>query len=351
MEITDCRDLTSLQALLFMIMFLQSSAGLSTCYSHIGIALRSAIRMGLHRSLPNDFDPIEREVRKRIFWVVRKMDTYVGALLGLPAMLSDDDIDQDMPLEVDDDFITSSRVLDMPPGRVSVMAAFNAHTRLARILAKTVKYVYPIKGLDHVQDKSSQSYVVNDAKIREIEQDLQEWKENLPMALRPGGEAPPELARYVYMRFCRLAADKLLRIQQLIRMSYAHMQMFLYRPFLHYVSPNLQSKAIDQRSYACAAACVSVSRNIVHITGEMKKGGLLVGAYWFYMYTTFFAIMALVYFVLENPQGPTSKAILRDAYEGKETLAGLAKRSMAADRCSITLAVRAAIRISIIDHC
>ncbi len=122
-------------------------------------------------------------------------------------------------------------------------------------------------------------------------------------------------------------------------MAYAHIQMFLYRPFLHYVSPPVKAKPVDKRSYACAAACVSVSRNIVHITGEMKKRGLLTGAYWFYMYTTFFAILSLVFFVLENPQSPTSKDILRDAYEGKDTLASLAQRSMAADRCSKTLAV------------
>ena len=136
-----------------------------------------------------------------------------------------------------------------------------------------------------------------------------------------------------------LVANNFHRIQQLLRMAYAHIQMFLYRPFLHYVSPTVKAKSVDKRSYACAAACVSVSRNIVHITGEMKKRGLLVGSYWFYMYTTFFAILSLVFFVIENPQSPTSKDILRDAHEGKETLASLAQRSMAADRCSKMLAV------------
>jgi len=72
------------------------------------------------------------------------------------------------------------------------------------------------------------------------------------------------------------------RVQQLLRLSYAHVQMMLYRPFLHYVSDKAcVGKQIDERAYACAAACVSVSRNIVHITTEMKKRGLLVGAYWF----------------------------------------------------------------------
>lgn len=123
-------------------------------------------------------------------------------------------------------------------------------------------------------------------------------------------------------------------------MGYAHVQMMLYRPFLHYVSPRLNSaKTADDRSYACAAACVSVSRNIVHIFTELKKRGLLVGAYWFSMYTTFFAILSLVFFVLENPDNQGTQEILADAMAGKETLKSLAERSMAADRCSVALEV------------
>lgn len=129
------------------------------------------------------------------------------------------------------------------------------------------------------------------------------------------------------------------RVQQLLRMAYAHAQMMLYRPFLHYVSTTCKSKVVDKRSYACAAAAVSVSRNIIHITSEMKKRGLLKGAYWFQMYTSFFAILSLVFFALENPDNQTSQDVLRDAKEGKDTLEQLAKRSMAADRCTHTLNV------------
>lgn len=125
-------------------------------------------------------------------------------------------------------------------------------------------------------------------------------------------------------------------------MSYAHVQMMLYRPFIHYVSNACEYKTtnVDKRSYACAAACVSVARNIVHITSEMKRRGLLVGSYWFVMYTTYFAILSLVFFILGNPDSPTAKEILKDAMEGRDTLAALAKRSLAADRCTHSLAVR-----------
>src|SRR5436190_3180962 len=130
------------------------------------------------------------------------------------------------------------------------------------------------------------------------------------------------------------------RMRQLLRIGYAHVQMAMYRPFLHYVTGGSRGREVDKRSYACAAACVSVARNVVHITAGMKKKQLLNGSYWFTMYTTYFAILSLLFFILENPDAATAKdGILRDALEGKNALAGLAKRSMAADRCAQSLDV------------
>lgn len=122
-------------------------------------------------------------------------------------------------------------------------------------------------------------------------------------------------------------------------MAFGHAQLLLYRPFLHYVSQINKEKTLDQRAYACASACVSVSRNIVHISTEMRKKGVMSGAYWFSMYTTFFAVVSILYFVCENPTSPTSFELLRDAVEGKEVLAYFSSRSIAADSCSVALKV------------
>ncbi len=123
--------------------------------------------------------------------------------------------------------------------------------------------------------------------------------------------------------------------------------MMMYRPFLHYVSQGYETRDVDRRSYACAAACVSVARNIVHITIEMKRRGLLIGSHWFAMYTTYFSILSLVYFVLENPRSATGREIMKDAIKGRDMLASLAKRSMAADRCSHSLMVSLVCRLLI----
>ena len=185
-DIMECRDITSLQAVLFMVIFLQSSTNPSTCHSYIGIALRSSLRMGLHRNFISNFSPIERETRRQIFWIVRKLDTSVSALLGLPEILSSDDIDQELPLEVDDEFITRDAVLPMPAGKLSLIAASNAHTRLMHILARVTKYIYPIQELKQCVQETWKG---------RIERDLQEWLGRLPMALRPGVAGPPELLR------------------------------------------------------------------------------------------------------------------------------------------------------------
>lgn len=180
-----------------MILFLQSSAKLSQCYAYVGVALRSALRMGLHRShrsFARTFNPIEAETRKRVFWTVRKMDIYIGAMLGLPQTLSEEDIDQDLPVEVDDEYITENGILPMPEGTTAVITAFNAHLKLVQLLTKIVRNVYPIRAKD-AQSTTDKSYTVPFSVIRDIENDLENWKANLPAGLDPCKDPNPRLMR------------------------------------------------------------------------------------------------------------------------------------------------------------
>ncbi|TLD20426.1 hypothetical protein PspLS_08335 [Pyricularia sp. CBS 133598] len=327
-DITECRDLVSLQALLFMILFLQATSNLSGCYAFLGIALRAALRMGLHRHLPHvQLTPIEDESRRRVFYAIRCMDTYVSALLGFPILLQDTDIDQPLPTEVDDEYITKDAILKPPPGKTSFFEAMNAHVRLMKILAKIIKDIYPMRGMDEsiVKKKTNganATYMISYSAIKAIELELQQWYEQLPINWRPSPEGPSEV----------------IRVRSLLRFSYAHVQMMLYRPFLHYSSPRLSAgKHVDERYYACAAACISVSRNIIHIGMEIRKQAVLTGPYWFILYTEFFAILSLAFYALENPDKAGIPEILADAHAGRELISGLSRMSLAADRVTDAL--------------
>ncbi|KAF4120313.1 Fungal trans [Geosmithia morbida] len=324
-DITDCRDLTSLQALVFTIFFMQASSNLSACYAFVGIALRSALRMGLHRHLKHShIDTIEDETRRRVFYVIRQMDIYVSTLLGFPLLLSIEDIDQPYPSEVDDEYLLPGRIPQPQPGATSFFVAFNAHTRLMEILAKITKYVYPMNGPAQGVKSSNpvSSYSVSYSRIKDIEADLHSWYEQLPEHWRPSPDGSVEVVR----------------VRHLLRFIYAHVQLVLYRPFLHYVSPRLgQGTKVDELSYACAAAAISVSRNIVHIGLEIRKQRVLSGPYWFMLYTEFFAVLSLVFYAIENPEKPGSAEVLADAWAGRRMIAELADRSLSADRVTESL--------------
>ncbi|KAK0621332.1 fungal-specific transcription factor domain-containing protein [Bombardia bombarda] len=324
-DVAECRDMISLQGLVYMILFLQATSNISGCYAFLGIALRSSLRMGLHRHLTHaKITPIEDETRRRVFYVVRQIDTYVSAILGFPMLLHDEDVDQPAPTEVDDEYITKDAILTPPPGTPSFFQAFNAHKKLMTMLAKVIKYIYPLKGVEDCVkgQRPNATYMISYARIKEMERELVEWYEELPIYWRPSPDGPMEV----------------IRVRTLLRFAYAHVQMMLYRPFLHYVSPRLTAgKKIDDRYYNCAAAGISLSRNIVHIGIEIQKQSVLIGPYWFILYTEFFAILSLVFYVLENPDKPGSTEILADAQAGRDVIASLAQRSLAADRVTNAL--------------
>jgi len=109
-------------------------------------------------------------------------------------MLSDDDVDQEFPTEVEDEFITPEGIKPMPAGIFPLLKATNASTRLTHTLRKVVRYIYPIKGLDSAS--LDQRYTISHRRIRELERDLQNWMDELPMDLRPSENANKELSRY-----------------------------------------------------------------------------------------------------------------------------------------------------------
>ena len=96
-------------------------------------------------------------------------------MLGLPASLRDDDIDQDMPKEIDDEFVTEWNILHQPPDHPSIIVGCNVYTRLMGIISKITKYIYPLKA-PLVDGKG----LIRLDLVKEIEQDLERWRTSIP---------------------------------------------------------------------------------------------------------------------------------------------------------------------------
>ncbi|KAL5604766.1 uncharacterized protein BROUX77_004952 [Berkeleyomyces rouxiae] len=311
-------SLKTLQAFIHMTLFLQMSSDMNRGYAFVGVALRMCIRMGLHRNIhDSSMSYIEIEERRRVFFLVRHLDIQISYMLGFPLLLNFDDVDQEPPREVDDDYILPDQILPQPLKTHPFFEAFNAHTRLMEIMGRITKHVYPINGAQkHGLDACPSVPCIVYEKVCEIEKDLQQWFEKLPMAWRPGFKGPIEMVR----------------VQHVLRFTYAHVQLALYRPFLHYTSPRLtKGQDIEDAAYSYAAAAISVSRNIVQIGVEMQKQGVVIGPYWLKLFTELFATIVLVFYVSENPHKQDSAEILDDAYAGRDLVTKLVKQDMAAE--------------------
>lgn len=195
-DVPECRDPLSLQAVLCSVIYLQGSGQLPMCYTYVSMAMTAAIRLGLHQgdSL-HKFNTIERETRRRIFWTLRVMDSYITTVLDLPRTLSDEETDQAFPKDVDDIYVTLQGV--KRTNEPCLMASVNAHTKLTRILSKVKSIASGSKDHDH---KPNSRYQVDYAKIVDAEKALLEWTSSVPTYTKLPDHNRRELERLVKAR-------------------------------------------------------------------------------------------------------------------------------------------------------
>ncbi|SCU88371.1 LADA_0E09736g1_1 [Lachancea dasiensis] len=316
-DITNARDLNSIQAIVMLFIFLQCSARLSTCYTYIGVAMRNALREGMHRNLNADthgYNPIELEMRKRLFYTIYKMDVYVNTMLGLPRSVSQRDFDQAFPADLSDDCITKMGLLPEKQGdALSSAGIANFHTKLIMILDNIVAELYPVKKTNNL---------ISHDVVTQLEIKLRQWLRNLPPELTPGvGDLPPKYER----------------ANQLLHLSFLQVQVILYRPFIHYLSPALSSKGSDSLSVQRARNCISVARTVVKLAKKMMDKKTLTGAYWFSIYNIFFSVAGLIFYLHEvtpaDEEGEREYGeVQEDVQVGKSVLLHLKDTSMAARR-------------------
>ena len=90
--------LASVQARVCQCFYLLSQSRMNHCWTLFGTTARLALAIGIHRRRPfvvlANSERIDRECRKRVFWVLYSLDIHLSAALGRPRIFHDDDIDQ-----------------------------------------------------------------------------------------------------------------------------------------------------------------------------------------------------------------------------------------------------------------
>ncbi|MCJ1434806.1 hypothetical protein MMC27_004176 [Xylographa pallens] len=158
--------LWSVQALLGMALVIQGTPNQGPVSLLVSGAMKLAHRMGLHRQCHNpNISAAEIEERKRVFWIAYSFDKDLSLQIGQPSAQDDDDMDVELPSEIDSSLVY--------PGESIGMEFFNFRARLAMIQGQIYKRLYSVKA-------TKQTVAERVVAATELEAMLQSWRASVP---------------------------------------------------------------------------------------------------------------------------------------------------------------------------
>ncbi|KOS18451.1 putative transcriptional regulatory protein [Escovopsis weberi] len=167
-------DLLSVQALVGMALFLQGTPNPQPAYMLIASALRLAHSIGLHKkSTGFNLNPIEIEQRRRVFWIAYMLDKDVSLRSGQPPVQDDNDMSVEFPNFEDDD----NGFIPLADGK-GKMCYFKLLCEFSVIQGNVYQRMYSAKA-----SRQSDGELLNT--IGELDQQLEEWKDSIPIDFRP----------------------------------------------------------------------------------------------------------------------------------------------------------------------
>ncbi|KAI9931164.1 hypothetical protein MW887_010823 [Aspergillus wentii] len=138
---------------------------------HLGrlVSSSSAQSLGLHRHARRfTFCRGDVELRKRVWWCVYAVDIASSIVHGLPKVIQDDDVDNDLPVDADLEDCTATEIPLPLPGESTNFGIFITYIKLLRIMSTCLKTLYTTtKRRNGV------------AKITALDQELSVWRNSI----------------------------------------------------------------------------------------------------------------------------------------------------------------------------
>ncbi|OAP58854.1 hypothetical protein AYL99_06151 [Fonsecaea erecta] len=149
------------QILLLGARYLQSSSSPSECWNVLGLAIRIAYGLELHRAPGKEFDCIMRETRKRVWYACYGLDQVLSMIYGRPAATSSSTFDTPLPEDLDDDCVQKSRLLYPSLEAPSLMSFSIQVSKLYRLLESAASLTEPPLETLVQLDEAFESWYVN----------------------------------------------------------------------------------------------------------------------------------------------------------------------------------------------
>ncbi|TBU33907.1 fungal-specific transcription factor domain-containing protein [Dichomitus squalens] len=233
---------------------------------YLSVGVLKAQDVGAHRRKIYGRRPtVEEELWKRAYWHLVAFDRIGSMLIGRPCCSREEDLDLDLPLEVDDEYWENEDpelAFRQPEGKPSLVSGFVQWIKLSHVVAYALKTLYtPGKakaalGLTGTDWKEQSVQKLNDALLK--------WLEELPPHLkwRPDMED---------RAFASQAAT--------LYTTYHLVQILIYRPFIRIPRGRSLSRLYSAErstfSHKALSICLNAARAGAYILDVQTRRGML----------------------------------------------------------------------------
>ncbi|KAE8359549.1 fungal-specific transcription factor domain-containing protein [Aspergillus caelatus] len=286
-------DLLSVQALLGMSLFLQGTPNPQPSFFLVAAAIRLSHSIGLHkRGSGFGLNPVEIEQRKRVFWIAYLLDKDICLRSGRPPVQDDDDMNVELPSEDPPDNIGNVPLSD-GKGKFNL---FRSLCRFATIESRVYKRLYSAKA-----SKQSDGELLNT--IGELDRELEEWKDSIPIDFRPEHEIKashtPLILHVVVLHFSYYNC-----LTTIHRMSVHH--GYWTSRLSNYAIQGLNARPLNPRVFLSAVLCVTAARASINLIKYIPHGDF--ACVWLILYYPVSALVTLFANILQNPNDARARS-------------------------------------------
>ncbi|CAH0044704.1 unnamed protein product [Clonostachys solani] len=260
-----------------------------TAYCYSGTAMRLAMGIGMHRpaSRGTTLTPVERESRRRTWWVLYFFDRFSASKLGQPVSIRDEDIDVEMPSM--DGLSEEEKIEFLDPQPLIT------NIKLARIIGNILTDIYGIPN-------RTQGLRIH--RVHGILKQLREWHDDLPPEMRVKERGTPRPVSSLHLAY-----------NQCIIQTTRPVLLHLFKTQFQLSSKTQDPHAAPRRqvfssiTLALAESCINAAQASSRIAeGLFLDGSIAIFGYWD-AHHIFSAALILIMSALMKPTEENSDAL------------------------------------------
>ncbi|KAK9458183.1 fungal-specific transcription factor domain-containing protein [Dipodascopsis uninucleata] len=322
-------QLTALQAQVIMIEYLLTTSRVKAAWDLLLLVKNTANTLDLNRretryNRRQTRDRLRLELKKRTFWAIYIMETYMCTMLGKTLTWAEEDITVDWPAiaryellqQITDvngdaaaDAIASFDYGDKK-SLPSLMYSLVGQAKLSRIVRSALRRLYP-----------GHPIVNQESIIDELSEQVQQWQKELPSFLTEGSET-------LALPYSRQA--------DVVHLAREHALILISRPSLNLFDgmaeasklSSLSPVDIPPRRKAQQDYCLEAAMRVA----QYRDFSGLTGSNWFVAYVAFCAITVMFVYLSYHPQAPQRHRVLQGARQLCDVEMMLARESDMAKR-------------------